>query len=674
MSSTDKIQTNTNGNFDSSESSSHMIPPGSGGLVSEPNLNDVLCGRGGAINAHEGNVRFREIVNENKHEYLAKNTKKSDKAHIAARIVAQIRKMDPSGRFLKQDKDSGLWTEIGDQNARKKAGQALREDAPELRSAKNNQNQGQNTNPPMNGGYWVPPGYAMPPPPQHGYPHPYPPYYPPQYPPNAYPYNNPYPGHPPPMPGHIPPNPNMPHQYPQNYPSPHANQDPNAYPQNTASPVPQQHNSPYPNQYPQSFPSSNGQVQSPMQPQNQHEQNYHTQAATTPVSQNPQNTSSAQDQSKRPRSPSSFSFGSGNLRGSDTLTLDSTTLEAISGLKDEVNRQETPANIEKTTQWTNHTTKNEVTSSNPPTSFASLRGQKKLSEVAADWAKMGYRDGNQSGDDDDDNSQGNREDMSWMGGMQKSSNDMNQVSQTAKMSGVETSQWERKVKLSNNGYNNTSMPPPQSRIPPPAHTSTEAPPSTEGADNDTASASSELRSEWRQQMIQVKAWQKKKSEMLAAAMNAVSDTGRDASSSHKHGDSNHLRRVTEENMFANMNPDTEVYSDFSLTGSDLMSIGDKSFSAMMNGEDSSMSMNQSMSSQSGVKNQFRRDAMMKMSGKSQGGRSGMMASSAKFKSTRSSNMSGDFMTDDSSWMKSYKNMPGVSGDMNPWINTNASTR
>lgn len=118
---------------DSDEEEVVNIPPGHGGLIKTPAKNDVLSGRGGRVNAHEGNIRFRNLVGELKHEYVSKSTKKLDKAQIAAKIVRLIRKSDPSGRFLKMDTDSNLWIEIGDDKARKKAGQALREDAPEVR-------------------------------------------------------------------------------------------------------------------------------------------------------------------------------------------------------------------------------------------------------------------------------------------------------------------------------------------------------------------------------------------------------------------------------------------------------------------------------------------------------------------------------------------------------------
>lgn len=109
------------------------VPPRGIGPVQDLNRNDVLCGRGGRINAHEGNVQFRDIIAANKKHYLAKTTKKLEKAHIAAALVELVRGMNPPGRFLKEDADSGLWFDIGDAKAIKKAGQALREDAPDIR-------------------------------------------------------------------------------------------------------------------------------------------------------------------------------------------------------------------------------------------------------------------------------------------------------------------------------------------------------------------------------------------------------------------------------------------------------------------------------------------------------------------------------------------------------------
>jgi hypothetical protein len=111
-----------------------QVPERGIGPIEEPNQHDVLCGRGGRINSHTGNIQFRDAIQSKKKEYLAKTTKKLEKAHIAASIVHAVRTMEPSGRFLKEDRDTGLWFDIGDAKAIKKAGQALREDAPDIRT------------------------------------------------------------------------------------------------------------------------------------------------------------------------------------------------------------------------------------------------------------------------------------------------------------------------------------------------------------------------------------------------------------------------------------------------------------------------------------------------------------------------------------------------------------
>jgi len=111
------------------------VPPRGVGPITDPNENDVLCGRGGRINLHTGNVQFRDLIQATKQEYLAPSTRKLEKAHIAASIVHMIRStLDPPGRFLKKERGpTGRWFEIGDAKAIKKTGQALREDAPEIR-------------------------------------------------------------------------------------------------------------------------------------------------------------------------------------------------------------------------------------------------------------------------------------------------------------------------------------------------------------------------------------------------------------------------------------------------------------------------------------------------------------------------------------------------------------
>ena len=90
---------------------------------------DVLSGRGGGTNVHPGNRQFRDLINMHRRAYL--KARKNDKPAISRAIVRTIR--DANGRFLRKDEKSGLWFEIGDDAAREKTSQALRQRAPEMR-------------------------------------------------------------------------------------------------------------------------------------------------------------------------------------------------------------------------------------------------------------------------------------------------------------------------------------------------------------------------------------------------------------------------------------------------------------------------------------------------------------------------------------------------------------
>lgn len=98
--------------------------------VKEPHPHDVLSGRGNFVNYHDGNEYFRKLVRKHKLEYV--NCPKQQKGKFSKLIVDEIKARDPPGRFLKQDKDSKLWYDIGEKKALDKTRQALREGAPEL--------------------------------------------------------------------------------------------------------------------------------------------------------------------------------------------------------------------------------------------------------------------------------------------------------------------------------------------------------------------------------------------------------------------------------------------------------------------------------------------------------------------------------------------------------------
>lgn len=103
--------------------SSEPTPVDQSAKVSDDDLNDkdILSGRGGGTNTHPGNKNFRQLVESYRSEYVL--SKKAAKREIARRIVNTIRQ--DGGRFLKRE--GVTWREIGDQKAREKTSQALRE-------------------------------------------------------------------------------------------------------------------------------------------------------------------------------------------------------------------------------------------------------------------------------------------------------------------------------------------------------------------------------------------------------------------------------------------------------------------------------------------------------------------------------------------------------------------
>lgn len=103
--------------------------PASSVSISSVQDQDVLSGRGGATNIHPGNRYFRALINEHRLTYL--KAKKNDKPAISRAIVNKVRTRN--GRFLKKCEDTGSWLEIGDDLAREKTSQALRQKAPQIR-------------------------------------------------------------------------------------------------------------------------------------------------------------------------------------------------------------------------------------------------------------------------------------------------------------------------------------------------------------------------------------------------------------------------------------------------------------------------------------------------------------------------------------------------------------
>jgi len=90
-----------------------------------PRENDVLFGRGGGTNHHPGNRRWRQLVEDRKHEYARQS--RSDKLMVSQTIIDRWRAQVPAGRFLKKNRTTGFWNDVGNKKAREKTSQALRE-------------------------------------------------------------------------------------------------------------------------------------------------------------------------------------------------------------------------------------------------------------------------------------------------------------------------------------------------------------------------------------------------------------------------------------------------------------------------------------------------------------------------------------------------------------------
>jgi hypothetical protein len=86
---------------------------------------DVLCGRGGLGNTHQGNRLFRRLVALNKKRYH-RLASAHEKALLVDSIILTIQKN--GGRFLQFNKNAGCWNqEVSHKKAAQKTGQAFRE-------------------------------------------------------------------------------------------------------------------------------------------------------------------------------------------------------------------------------------------------------------------------------------------------------------------------------------------------------------------------------------------------------------------------------------------------------------------------------------------------------------------------------------------------------------------
>ena len=90
----------------------------------KPTVLDVLCGRGKECYNHEGNRNFRRLVETSLPRY-AKCRTKHEKGMLVVNIVDGVR--SKGGGFVRFDTKASRWLEIGDDAAREKVGQTIRE-------------------------------------------------------------------------------------------------------------------------------------------------------------------------------------------------------------------------------------------------------------------------------------------------------------------------------------------------------------------------------------------------------------------------------------------------------------------------------------------------------------------------------------------------------------------
>jgi hypothetical protein len=105
---------------------------------------DILFGRGGRSNHHPGNKTYRDMVTDRQPYY--RNCDKNEKTKVAQTIVNSINR-EHSGRFLELEKGTNRWYVVPNIVARRKVGQALRENNTDIARAAKRQKYGPGKSP-----------------------------------------------------------------------------------------------------------------------------------------------------------------------------------------------------------------------------------------------------------------------------------------------------------------------------------------------------------------------------------------------------------------------------------------------------------------------------------------------------------------------------------------------
>lgn len=95
-----------------------------------PTTNDIVLGRGKTYHYHRGNQRFRAIIAVHMPQYADEKATRLRKTKIVEGIVDSLYK--DGCRFLKQDRKTFVWYDVGFHKAKAKVGHALRDAISEM--------------------------------------------------------------------------------------------------------------------------------------------------------------------------------------------------------------------------------------------------------------------------------------------------------------------------------------------------------------------------------------------------------------------------------------------------------------------------------------------------------------------------------------------------------------
>jgi len=92
-------------------------------IIGKPRPNDFLFGRGVTISKHPGNMIFRKLITTSKSNYRG-NTRDARK-RLSYKIYAEMKGLDPPGRFLIRESVQTGWVEVDEDKAITKISQSL---------------------------------------------------------------------------------------------------------------------------------------------------------------------------------------------------------------------------------------------------------------------------------------------------------------------------------------------------------------------------------------------------------------------------------------------------------------------------------------------------------------------------------------------------------------------